>query len=137
MIQNTKPKSKNKLLAFVLIGLIVAIGIYQAVKDDSEENQIKRDLRHGVAEIVKQEVNHKSKHLKLTYAFSEGSTTYVGQADYKPLTENGDSLAGHFFPLVYFSEDPNISRLVVTEQDFKKFDMNQPDSLKRHNALIE
>jgi len=129
--------SKNRVLAFAITGIATIICVYQFRKDASETAKIKSDLRHAVAEVVETKVNPKSKHISVGYAFSVGNSTYFGKNDYKPLNGKSDSLMHHFFPIVYFNDDPGINQLLITEADFKKYELTQPDSLKLHNALLE
>lgn len=127
---------RNRILALLIITLLVFIGVYQFMKGNADVQKIKGDTMQTVAQVTQLEVNPKSKLIRLAYAYSVGGSTFFEEADYKPLTEAGDSLLNRYFPIVYFREDPALSRLLITEEDFKTFDIDQPDSLKPHNALI-
>ena len=40
------------------------------------------------------------------------------------------------FPIVYCAENPDLSRLLIIEDEFQEFNLIQPDSLKQYNGRI-
>lgn len=120
-----------------ILSSIIAICIYQSTKKKSNEQLITNDPVFAVAEVTNWTINAKSNGVIITYAFKENSSTYFGEASYTPLMAIKDKPINAHFPVIYSKTDPGVSSLLVIETDFKKFDKEQPDSLKKYNTLFK
>ena len=66
---------------------------------------------------------------------------YVNGVEYKgsgavPLFSDADKLIGKSFPLIYSSKDPHDNSLLITPDDFKRFNLAFPDSLYWVKGLL-
>ncbi|GAA3937230.1 hypothetical protein GCM10022209_35080 [Chitinophaga oryziterrae] len=79
--------------------------------------------------LVKEERGYKG-NLKFVYEFYIGNNKYRGDASGIALLNSaGRDFVGKSFPIVYYSKDPNISKILIVPSDFKYCNREYPDSL--------
>jgi hypothetical protein len=128
----------KKFLIIIPLAIIIIAGIYGIISKNSDEEKIKKDLGQTIGTIVEYD-NLKERNTNgcwIYYQYSVGGTTYKHCQKYNGWKKEDNFFMRYTFPVVYSIADPDLSRLLITQDEFSNFNIAQPDSLKKYNGRI-
>ena len=136
--QNPAPKNTKLILAIGLLVfaalMVMACSIFYLYRDKS--NDILEHKGFTMGTIISYYHEHKSSGYLFEYSYAIKGMKYTGEQKVPPGVMK-DSLMGKTFPLIYDTTSthssfyPFAAYLLITRNDFKKFNMSYPDTLKR------
>lgn len=120
-------KKGSTLCIFLLIGLI-GWGIF---KQYSEKNAIKENPAWVWGEVFDTHLEGNGYH-GLAYKYVVNGEIYHASERYNHnLDISIDACVGYQFRVLYSKEKPEISRMLLVEQDYKEFDIMVPQVIKK------
>lgn len=125
------------LVSLILITIIVG-GIYGVVSKSNDLETIKAKPVQSTAIIVEHDNlnEYNTNGCWIYYQYTIAGTTYKHSQKYHGWQKEDNFFQNYSLPIVYFEENPDLSRLLITENEFEEFNIPQPDSLKKYNGRI-
>lgn len=129
----------NKL-KFIIISLAVIIigGIYGFIIKGNDVKKIKANPKQTVAVVVEKDnlTEYNTNGCWIYYEYVVDDKKYKRCQKYHGWKKEDNYFLGRSFPLVYCGDNPDLARLLIIEDEFKRFNLTQPDSLKKYNGRI-
>ncbi|MBA2610898.1 MAG: hypothetical protein H0U95_02935 [Bacteroidetes bacterium] len=129
---------KLKVAIIVAITIIAVCGFVGFAGKAKDVKKIKANPKQTIATIVEfdnlQEYNTNG--CWIYYEYTVSAKKYKHCQKYHGWKKEDNYFLKRSFPLVYCAEDPDLSRLLIIEEEFKTFGLIQPDSLKKYNGRI-
>lgn len=123
--------ARGKFLSFILI-LLFLIGLHFLHVKRTE--RIKQNILWSVGFIQSTKLNYKSS--PTFYYFFSYKDSIINSSTNLPIRYyERNKFINKAFPVAFSSHDPQTTYLLVFPEDFKKFDLPFPDSLKWVNEL--
>ncbi|MDF2435720.1 MAG: hypothetical protein K0Q95_96 [Bacteroidota bacterium] len=128
----------KKLLIIIPLAVIILGGIYGVISKGSDEEKIKKDPKQTTGTIVEYDNlrEYNTNGCWIYYEYSVDGKSYKHCQKYHGWNKEDNFFMHYTFPVVYSNEDPDLSRLLIIEEEFKNFGLTQPDSLKKYNGRI-
>jgi hypothetical protein len=130
----------------ITMGVLVVVGIaHSTIKNNKTDESIKANPTQGTAKIIDRSipevtsstVNDTRYRSIFKYEYGIGSVKYEGTKSYSFDIKHQDDLIGKTFPMVYDEKNPKNSRLLILEEEYQGFGLQQPDSLKKYNSIFK
>jgi len=121
----------KKLISIGLIALLIIIVFWMLGEYRGEEiwTQVKKEKAITVAKVVKFEYPTKGTEYNLFYNFNLEGKTY--EHFLTTTNQNFEKLIQQSFPIIFYKKNPEYNQILITQDDFKKYDLSYPDSIKR------
>jgi hypothetical protein len=128
-------KIKVILIAF---SALFAVGIFGFSGKGKEVKKIKANPRQTICKIVeKDNLNeYNTNGCWIYYEYTVDGKKFKHCQKYHGWKKEDNYFLERTFPLIYCADDPDICRLLIIEDEYKRFDLVQPDSLKKYNCRI-
>jgi hypothetical protein len=124
-IGNLKLNKKGKVIILCILAVLVIVLYLKDIKDKNRlENNGK--LVSGVVESTSY-TTRTGCYVK--YSFTVGNTMFEGESRVAIQYSHSKILLHRSFPVLYHKDDPSISSILITREDFKYYNLNFPDSL--------
>jgi hypothetical protein len=124
----------------VIAGVLVSGIVISMVIKNGDVERIKENPKHSYAKIVGHGIPKKSSDshygVWIDYAYEINGVNYTHSKKYYFPEDDELYFQGKYFPLVYSGNDPDLSRLLIINEDFEEFGLTQPDSLSLYNGKI-
>jgi hypothetical protein len=133
-------------IILITMGIMVVAGItYSTINNNKIDNSIKANPKQGTAKIIDQyipkvtssTVTNTRYRSDFKYEYEISGVKYTGIKDYSFDIKHKDDFFSKIFPIVYDEKNPKNSRLLILEKEYQKFGLQQPDSLKKYNAIFK
>lgn len=132
--------SKKIAIIFFSIIIIVIIisGIFSAFGKSGDLKKIKANPVQTTATVVESDrlTEYNTNGCWIYYEYSVDGKTYKHCQKYHGWKKEDNYFLNQTFPLVYCESNPDLSSLLIIEDEFKEFNLVQPDSLKKYNGRI-
>jgi len=139
---NEKMK-KNTLLASVIAILLIICCTFYLVSEKNKKSLrdkilIKQNISTGI--IVKYTHGYKSI-AKYEYRFQFNGKDYYSNSSSSSFVDNyvtiGNTVVNKSFPVIFNTEDPDLSKLLIVPDDFKEYNIPFPDSLNWVKEVLD
>ncbi|MFL5753735.1 MAG: hypothetical protein ACJ76F_10025 [Bacteroidia bacterium] len=129
---------KIKLISIIALTVIVVGGIYGFAGKAKDIKKIKANPKQTIAKIVEKDnlQEYNTNGCWIYYEYVIEGKKYKHCKKYHGWRKEDNYFLQRTFPLIYCADNPDISHLLIIEDEFKKFDLVQPDSLKKYNGRI-
>ena len=133
-------------IILISMGALVAAGItYSSIAGDKKIKHVKANPAQTTAKVfdkfiakaTSSTVTKVKYQTRYKYEFEVGGKKISALSDrYNFYIENQDSMMNKSFPVIYDKTNPENSYILVIERDFTMFGLQQPDSLKHYNIIL-
>jgi hypothetical protein len=130
--------SKKLKLTLIPVAVIAVFGIIGIFSKSGDIKKIKANPKLTTATIVEHDNlgEYNTNGCWIYFEYSVNGRKYKHCQKYHGWTKEDNYFLKCTFPLVYFRDDPGLSRLLITEDEYNEFDIAQPDSLRKYNGRI-
>jgi hypothetical protein len=133
-------------IILITMGILVVGGIiYSTINNSKIYNSIAANPKKGTAEIIERSIPKVTSTTltdarytsRFKYKYEISDVKYEGLQNYSFDIKHQDDLIGKTFPMIYDAKNPQNSRLLILEQEYQDFGLQQPDSLKKYNVIFK
>jgi hypothetical protein len=125
--------------------LVVAGIVYSTINNNKIDRSIKANPKQGTAKIIDRSIPKVTSSMitsvtygsRFKYEYRIGGMKYTGLNSYSFDIKHQDNLIGKIFPIIYDEKNPENSRLLILEKEYQEFGLQQPDSLKKYDAIFQ
>jgi hypothetical protein len=130
--------SKKVKIIFVLLLAIAGAGIFGVMGKAKDLEKIKANPGQTTATIVEYDnlKEYNTNGCWIYFEYSVDNKKYKHCQKYHGWKKEDNYFLRQNFPLVYCVQDPDLSRLLIIEDEYTTFNLIQPDSLKKYNGRI-
>ena len=118
-------KLKKKIIIVSLILTFIITGYYF---ESSKNNSLLKHAKTTTAKVEFFGSGIRNSTLTVRYNFHIGAVKVLGQVGYAKYILNKNCLPGKIFHVVYDSTNPSNSQILITREDYYRFNIPQPDS---------
>jgi hypothetical protein len=128
------------------MGTLVVAGIaFSSISADNKIKKIKSHPKQTVATVfdkfIPQVTSSGIKTVKYQsrykYEFEVDGKKYEALSDrYNFLIENQNAIMNKRFPVIFDETDPENSCILILQRDYEPFNLQQPDSLKHYEEIL-
>ena len=123
-------KKCSKIIAFLLV-LALAILIYINGERNAEEYRKKISANPTLTNGVVTNLEFRIKHgYQIDYEFFVEGVKRAGSLSSSRYESIKNELIGKSFPVIFKSDDPSFSEILVFPEDFERYKLSFPDSLR-------
>jgi hypothetical protein len=132
--------SKGLVVAIVMAVIFITGVVISSIVKGSDLKKIKANPEQTVAKVVDHDIPKKSSDTHygvwITFEYEVNDKVYKHSSKYFFPEEDEQYFMGQTFPLIYSKDDPDVSRILIVNENFEEFDLIQPDSLKQYNGKV-
>ncbi len=134
-----------KIILIAFGTLIVAGIVFSSFSGNKKIRNIKANPKHTTATVfdkfIPQVTSSGIKKVKYQsrykYEFDVDGKKYEALSDrYNFLIENQNAIMNKSFPVIYDGKNPKNSCILILKRDFDVFELQQPDSLKHYEEIL-
>ena len=135
MFENMSKKVKFILLIIAAITVAGVLGFAGKAKD---VKKIKANPKQTIATIVEKDnmQEYNTNGCWIYYEYTVNGKKYRHCQKYHGWKKEDNYFLQRTFPLIYCADNPDLCRLLIIEDEYKTFNLVQPDSLKKYNGRI-
>jgi len=129
---------KIKFIAIPILLIIAVGGICGFASKSKDVKKIKANPKQTIATIVAfDNLNeYNTNGCWIDYQYIVEGKTYKHSKKYHGWKKEDNYFMNRTFPVIYCADNPDLSRLLIIESEYQRFDLVQPDSLKKYNGRI-
>lgn len=130
--------SKKLKLALIPIVLIAVVGVFGFMGKSNDVKKIKAHPKQTIATIVEADNlnEYNTNGCWIYYEYTVEGKTYKHCQKYHGWRKEDNFFLKRTFPLIYCADDPDACRLLIIADEYERFGLVQPDSLKKYNGRI-
>jgi hypothetical protein len=118
--------SKWEVIMYLFIALLLLL--YYVLDVRKQNELVRRSKKVGTAHTY--DCSYDKHGLRVQFDFYNNDKKYLEWAYLSPALHNSDKVfLNRYFPVVFDSFDPDNNRLIVSPEDFQKWNIKMPDSL--------
>lgn len=133
-------------IILISMGVLVGGGItYSTISSNKKIKNIKANPNQTVArvfdkfipQVTSSTVTKVKYQSRYKYEYWVNEKKYTALSDrYNFYIENQNAIMDKSFPVIYDEKNPQNSCILILERDFAEFNLNQPDSLKLYDKIL-
>lgn len=125
----------------IIIGVALAAGItISSMYKDKKIARIKANPKQGTAKIVSHDIPKRTTDTHyscwINYQYEVEGKTYQHSKRYNFKIDQENYFVGLTFPMIYNTQNPDDCVLLIIDAEYQRFALQQPDSLKKYNAIV-
>ena len=117
----------TKIVKLILVSLIIMFVLSYFI-EMRKYTMIRKNLKYVNASIIFVGKGVKESEYTVRYKFDNNGTEYIEQNGYGIYEIDKKCLEGKFFKVGYDSPNPSNSQILITKEDYSRFNIPQPDS---------
>lgn len=117
-------------IKIIIISLILILMITVYCFESSKHNSLLKHAKTTTAIVEFSGSGIRNSTLAVRYNFHTGAVEVSGQVGYAKYILNKNCLLGKTFNVVYDSTNPSNSQILITKEDYSRFNIPQPGVFK-------
>lgn len=132
--------SKGLIVTIIVVVIFIAGVTISFLMKGNDIKKIKANPKQTVCKVIGHDIPKKSSDTHygvwVRYQYEVNGSVYEHLKKYYFPKDDEQYFVGLSFPLIYCTNDPDVSRILILKENFDEFGLVQPDSLKQYNGKI-